>query len=79
MKEDLSLYGNQLNMMTTTWTIGKLKWLYLINLTNLPSGLHPRNSSITVCSNEDPPLSMAPISRAFVGSIGYVYGSSPKR
>lgn len=27
MKEDLNMYGNQLNWMTTFWTIGKFKVL----------------------------------------------------
>lgn len=30
MKEDLNMYGNQLNWMTTYWTIGKLPWSSII-------------------------------------------------
>lgn len=62
MQEDLSLYGNQLNWMTTYWTIGlypyrSFKTQHMLTPKAI-CRIHHRHTPFPIHSDEDPPVAM---------------------
>ena len=76
MQEDLKLYGNQLNYMTTWWTVGKFLVLVqlICKIIDTNTRLYSWNASITIYPDENSSFTMAPSTRTSMGSTRDVHG-----